>query len=61
MGTWTWWMPEKNKIDSIVNKQEDKDFPEKERIRKAKVNKFYKREQARNKYISQLNSNGGKK
>ena len=63
MGTWTFWYPEKKKIDKLVETQEDiKNIPERETAagRRARENAFYKRKQLRNKHICQLNSNGGK-
>lgn len=53
MSTWTWWMPEKKKIDEIVETQEDEEVSDKEYAigRKARMNRFYKRNHLRNKHI----------
>ena len=64
MTIWTWWMPEKKAVDSVVETQDDDEkIPQHETAagRRARLNRFYKRKQLRNKHICQLNSNGGNK
>jgi hypothetical protein len=57
MTIWTFWYPEKKKIDEIVETQEDEEVPQ-HRIAtgtRSKLNRFYKRKHLRNKHIcSQL-------
>jgi hypothetical protein len=53
MSVWTWWLPSKEAIDKVVETQEDEEVREREQSagRKAKINRFYKRRQLRNKHI----------